>query len=146
MPTHDEHVEQDDAVRAAPFRRVPQGGRLAWSWNRGPARPAHNQDGRVRAGVVGECREDRVTQPVCGLLGVTGRCKDVAQALPTVEDQYGQQWTIRIAIDQAAERRHRLIGTGDRAFAKTIVGREGETHEPPIGLRRETAGILGGCG
>lgn len=137
MPAHNEHVEQDDAVGAALFRRVPQGGGLAWSREGGPARSAHNQDGRPRAG-VGECRQDPVTQPVCGLLGTAVRRVDTAQTLPTVEDQRTQQRAFNFAVDKAAERRHRLIGTGDTALAKT-VGREGEIHEPPIEPRRETA-------
>jgi hypothetical protein len=65
-------------------------------------------------------------------MGATGRCIDTAESLPTVEDQDGQQRTIQLAIDEAAERR-RLVGTGDTTLAKT-VRREGETHQPPIGL------------
>lgn len=143
VPAQDEHVEQGDALRVALFRGIPQGSGLAWSRNRGPARSAHNQDGRVRAGAR-KSREDPVAQPGCGLLGAAGRRVDTAKSLPTVEYQYGQQRTIQLAIDEAAERRHRLIGTGDTALAKT-VRRKGETHEPPIEPRQETAGILGGC-
>jgi hypothetical protein len=94
---------------------------------------------------VGKCRQDPVTQPVCGLLGATaGHRGDTADSLPTVEDQCRQQRTTQIAIDEAAKRRHRLIGTGDTALAK-IVDRERGTHDPPIELRRETPGILREC-
>lgn len=127
---------------AALFRGVPPCRGVAGSRERGLAWSAHDQDGRALAG-VGEGWKNPVTQPVRGVLGAAGRRVGTAQSLPTVEDQRRQQRTIRLAVDEAVERRHRLIGTGDTALAKT-VGRKGEIHEPPIGPLRKTAGILGG--